>query len=202
MGLARSFIAIQMPAEVRKQLIEITNSLKETQAGIKCVSPENAHLTLKFLGNVNERRLEDIKNIVESVSKKIDPFELSLSGVGVFPNRSAPKVIWLGIGQGKGMLNRIKDMLEERLLEIGIGKEERQYHAHLTLGRVKLLKEKNKLISWLESNMNFEISSIKVRKITLMKSILKSEGAEYSPLLQAALREASSIQTWEENSDG
>ena len=178
----RTFIAIVLSDEIRNKLRQVTESLKEIDADVKYVKPENVHLTLKFLGYVNESRLEDIKVALETTLSGIRPFEVSFSGIGAFPNVSVPRVVWLGISRGGEELHGVRDRLEESLSRIGIEKEGREYHSHLTVGRVKSGRGRNKLVSWLKSNVELEIGWMKVSEIVLMESILKKEGPEYFPL--------------------
>lgn len=178
----RIFIAIALSDEIREKLRQVTESLKKTDADVKYVEPENAHLTLRFLGYVNEPRLEDIKVALETTLDGITPFEVSFSEIGAFPNVNVPRVVWLGISRGGEELRRIRGRLEESLSRIGIEKEGREYHSHLTVGRVKSGRGRNKLVSWLKSNVDLEIGSMKVSEVVLMESVLKKEGPEYSPL--------------------
>ncbi len=184
----RTFIAIVLSDEIRDKLRQVTESLKKTDADVKYVKPENAHLTLKFLGYVNESRLEDIKVALETTLDGITPFEVSFSEIGAFPNVNVPRVVWLGISRGGEELHRVRDRLEESLSKIGIEKESREYHSHLTVGRVKSSRRRNKLVSWLKSNIELEIGSMKVSEIVLMESILKKEGPEYFPLKVVTLK--------------
>ena len=122
----RAFIAVTLSDEIKETLREVTGSLRELNADVRLVKPENAHLTLKFLGNVDESKLEGVKTILETSLQCITPFEISFLGIGAFPNANVPKVIWVGVSQGGEILHRVKDMLEENLSEIGIEKESRR----------------------------------------------------------------------------
>ena len=184
----RTFIAAVLADEIKQKLREVVENLKEIDADVKYVKPENAHLTLKFLGYVNESRLEDIKMALETTLKDTMPFEVSFSGISAFPSVNVPRVVWLGVKQGRETLHGVRDRLEENLSEIGIEKEGREYHSHLTVGRVKSGRGRNKLVSWLKSNSDLEIGSMAVSEIVLMRSILKKEGPEYSPLKVVGLR--------------
>ena len=178
----RAFVAIVISDEVREKLRGVIESLREIDTGVKYVKPENVHLTLRFLGYVNEEKVEDIKIALETTLEGIKPFDVSFLGIGAFPNVNAPRVVWAGIREGKEMLHEVRDRLEGNLSRIGIEREGRQYHSHLTVARVKSGRGRDKLVSWLKSNAELEIGSMKASEIVLMESILKKEGPEYSPL--------------------
>ncbi len=183
----RTFISVVLSDEIKGKLGEVIESLRETDAGVRYVKPENAHLTLRFLGYVNESKVEDIKIALGTALQGIKPFDVSFLGIGAFPNVNVPKVVWAGIREGRETLHEIRDRLEENLSKIGIEKERRQYHSHLTVGRVKSERGRDKLVSWLKSNAELEIGSMKVSEIILMESMLKKEGPEYFPLKVVSL---------------
>ena len=184
----RTFVAAVLSDEVKAKLREVIESLKEIDADVKYVRPDIAHLTLRFLGYVNELRLEDIKAVLRTTLQGIRPFGVSFSRIGAFPGVNAPRVVWIGVDQGREMLHRIWKELSENLSGIGIEKEERQYRCHLTVGRVKSGRGRDKLVSWLKSNADLEVGSMELSEIVLMESILKKEGPEYSPLEVVSLR--------------
>lgn len=183
----RTFIAVELPIEVREKLKEVVGSLRKTGADMRCVKAENTHLTLRFLGGVEEQALDNIKKAMEKALEGITSFNILFHGVGAFPKIESPRVIWLGVREGKEKLHEIRDRLEENLSQIGIEKEDREYHSHLTLGRVKSQLGRERLLSWIKSNAEFELGPMKVNKIVLMESILKREGPEYSPLKVVSL---------------
>ena len=184
----RIFIAVPLSDEIKKNLEEVIINLKETGADIKCVRPENAHLTLRFLGQVEETRIANIKEVMGNVLRDTTFFDMVLSGVGAFPGKNSPRVVWVGVKTGAEKLLEIHDVLEENLAAAGFEKETRKYHSHLTLARVKSARSRKVLISWLELNENLNIGSMRTSEIVLMESRLKREGAEYLPLEVVTLR--------------
>lgn len=178
----RIFIAVDLPSEVREKLKEVLASLRETGADMRCVKAENTHLTLRFLGGVEQQALDNIKKAMEKALKGITSFDILFHGIGAFPKIETPRVVWLGVREGEQKLRVIRDRLEENLAQIGIEKEGREYHSHLTLARVKSQLGKETLLSWIKSNAGFDLGPMKANKIALMESVLKREGPEYSPL--------------------
>ena len=178
----RVFIAVCLSDEVREKLKGAIETLGKIGCGLKCVKPENAHLTLKFIGAVPEPKIEGIKRAMECALKGTCPFSVSFCGAGIFPRADIPRVVWIGVGKGKEKLERIKVLLEENLSNAGIEKEKREYHSHLTLGRIKSPRGKNNLLSWVKSNAEISLGVMTVKKIVLMQSTLRKDGPEYTPL--------------------
>ena len=178
----RVFIAIQLSTDVKVKLKEALERLRETGADVRCVKPENAHLTLRFLGKITESDAEKIKRAMEKALQGICVFKVSFGGAGAFPKTGAPRVVWTSIREGEEKLCRIRNLLEETLSQAGIERENREYHPHLTLARVKSHRAGDKLASWIESNNNLDLGSIEVSRVTLMESTLTRNGSKYRPL--------------------
>ena len=152
---------------------------------------------MKFLGYVLESQLKDIfKATDESITAEgstgsrngIMPFTISFSGLGAFPKLQNPRVIWVGVKEGKEELSRISRNLEEILSRGGFKREERPFHPHLTLGRVKSSRNRDSLIKAIESQKGYSADSMEVNEIVVMQSLLKPEGAEYSALHVSRLK--------------
>lgn len=178
----RTFIAIELSPEIQSELAAVQDKLKESGSDVKWVKPENIHLTLKFLGYVSGPQLKSIFEAVDESVERITPFPLFFSGLGAFPGLGNPRVLWVGVKEGEEMLSRINQNLEGILKRNGFPGEERKYHPHLTLGRVKSSKNKAQLIGAVKSEKDCSVGSMEVKKITIMQSILKPEGPEYKPL--------------------
>jgi 2'-5' RNA ligase len=196
----RSFIAIELSEEIRKDLKKLIGELKHSEADVKWVEPDNIHLTLKFLGRISAEQIEKIKRLLEGISKEVRPFQISLSNLGAFPKLNYPRVIWIGIEEGKDKLCEINEELEERLEKTGFPKESRKYQPHLTLGRVRSTKNKERLIKqiellMLETQRSCPIygakTKMEVAKITLFKSTLTPQGPIYSSLFEVTLSHTS-----------
>ncbi len=181
----RLFIAVNLEEELKKRIVPLREKLKKTAADVKWVVVENLHLTLKFLGEVSEERATQIEPVVAPVLASFPPFEMRLSGFGIFPNFNYPRVIWLGIEEGSENLKGLSEKIEDSLVPLGFEKEERTFTAHLTLGRVRSLKNKPELIKKIEeihATENREIGTQKVGSIYLMQSMLKPAGPIYLSL--------------------
>lgn len=183
--LIRSFIAVELNEAIHKELTILENNLKSSQADVKWVEPTSIHLTLKFLGNINEEQLNQIKLILDNIISPEKSFNIRLSGMGAFPKIGFPRVVWVGIKDGNEELSKIVDMLEAQLHRIGFPKENRPFSPHLTLGRLRSTKGKDKLIELLK-NSSFESAIYEtIDHITLFKSTLTSKGSIYTPLYKS-----------------
>ncbi|MEA3305318.1 MAG: RNA 2',3'-cyclic phosphodiesterase [Candidatus Omnitrophota bacterium] len=170
----RSFIAIELSDKIIQALRDIEDSLKEKLSSIKWVKPENIHLTIKFLGNIEPETVENIKNILNNTALNTRMFKIKLSKIGVFPDISRPRVLWVGLSDGFNETVDIFNKLEGKL----------PFHPHLTLARIKSLKEKDKFKKEVESKTVPEIE-MAVKKITLFRSKLSPKGPTYTVLHEA-----------------
>ncbi len=186
--LLRSFIAIELTNELHEELRILQQELKKSDIYAKWVSPENIHLTLKFLGNVDTGQIEKIKNILEEISKETKPFYLNLSGIGAFPKLDYPRVLWVGIEEGKNETIEIANKLEDGLEKIGFQKENRSFSPHLTLARIKSSKNKDRLKTLVEQNAFISKNKVYVDKLTLFKSTLTPKGSIYSKIYEGSFK--------------
>ena len=131
----RTFIAIDIPSEIRLKIAELVMALEPKAPNIRWTKPSAMHITLKFLGEVPEAKLESIKTSLAAVRLPA-PFTLKIEGAGYFPNGRSPRVIWLGVATGRE-LPELATLIEERIQPLGFPKENRAYAAHVTLGRVR-----------------------------------------------------------------
>ncbi len=173
---------MELSPDIQSKLAAVQEVLKKSGAPIKWVKPENIHLTLRFLGYILRPQLKDVFKATDESIKRIVPFSLSFSGLGAFSKLDNPRVVWVGVKEGKETLFRINVNLERILKRNGFPAEEREYHPHLTLGRVKSSQNKAQLIGAVKLEKDCFIGSMEVKKITVLQSILKSGGPEYKPL--------------------
>jgi len=180
----RTFIAIDLNDENKSALTKLQDELKQTQADVKWVEPENTHLTLKFLGGISEEQAGQVKNILDKISSDYKPFELSLSGIGAFPKLDYPRVIWIGIEKGKKETEEIAKKIEDGLEKLGFQQEEREFSAHFTIGRVRTPKNKEQLKTAIQTwNLEHRTwNSQIVSSIVLYQSNLTPKGPIYTPL--------------------
>ncbi len=174
-------MAVESSEEVRNELSGVQDELERTGADLKLVSKENIHLTLRFLGDVSESRLEIVEGAIRE-SCNVSPFVAVVKGMGVFPKPGYIRVIWAGVGQGTSQLESLRNDLDQNLSEIGISPDDKDFTPHYTIARVNSGKAKDKLNSIVDENSDREWGSVEVDNIKLMKSELTPDGPIYTPL--------------------
>jgi 2'-5' RNA ligase len=138
MARLRTFIAVDIGKPIRDRAVALQDKLVQSSGAVKWVEPENLHVTLLFLGEVEDREVPTICRVVAEQAQQYPAFPLSIERVGCFPNARRPRILWIGVGQGAQELCAVHDGLEPPLLELGCyRREERKYTPHITLGRVK-----------------------------------------------------------------
>lgn len=176
----RGFIAIDIPTF--SKLLEFENKIRNTGADIKLVEPKNIHITLKFLGDMSEGQIDKIQDVIKESVKGIEPFEIKFSDTGVFPNQDYMKVIWIGI-QNTDPIIKIANSINEKITMMGFKKDKRPFSAHLTIGRVKTAKNKEKIKQVLKKYQKMDFFSYNVESIKLKKSVLTPNGPIYSDVI-------------------
>jgi RNA 2',3'-cyclic 3'-phosphodiesterase len=188
----RSFIAIELPDELRAELGKLQSSLISGQQNwVKWVKPDSIHLTLKFLGDISAGQIKEITQAIEEGASEIPPFALQIKDLGVFPNLKRIQVVWVGLNGDLDRLTKLQRRIEENMVILGYQAEERDFTPHLTLGRVRFqppppdLQKLTKLIT--ETKFESKIK-IDVSTVHLMKSQLTPQGAIYSKLNSVNLK--------------
>jgi 2'-5' RNA ligase len=187
----RTFIAIDLGKPLRSRLVALQEKLAQSGAAVKWVEVNNLHVTLLFLGEVDERELPPLCRAVSLVCGRHDRFDVSLETVGCFPNPRRPRVIWAGVGAGAPELVALHDSLEAPLLELGCyRREERQYTPHVTLGRVKSDGSADAVAAAVTKQASWRGGEVEVREVLVMSSQLTPQGPEYAVLSRGKLRKA------------
>jgi 2'-5' RNA ligase len=169
----RLFLAVNLPADIRRRLFEFGRPLVG-MGDIKTVEEENIHITLKFLG---EAEPEAVIKALEKV--KFAPFEVSVKGVGVFPSLNYIRVVWAGCEKGSKEIVTLHQAVEAALPQF---ERDRDFHPHATLARVKFPKDKAGLRKFIEDNASKEFGSFTAESFDLMKSELSPKGPKYGVL--------------------
>ena len=187
----RTFIATELPGEIKDALSRLQGKLKNSQADVKWVEPQNIHLTLKFLGERDEKSIEEIMRILQVVTKSRKSFNARISCLGAFPSINSPRIIWVGIDKGDSETKEIVKELEDRIAKIGIPKEDRPFSSHITIGRIRSPKNRDSLIrdlNHLQDKFGQVAMEFPVTKITLFKSVLEPRGPIYEVLKEENLK--------------
>lgn len=180
--MIRAFIAIELNKEIVATLKSIEEKLMITGADVRWVTPSSIHLTLKFLGNVEEKMIVMISESAEAVAKKYTPFQLNVEKIGTFPARGNPRVIWVGVKEERDNLIKLKMDIEKEMVNLGFEREEREFTPHLTLGRVRSQKGREALLKKIEENRDLNLGSFYVNSFHLFRSDLHPQGAIYTKI--------------------
>lgn len=177
MTKVRSFIAINLPPEVKDCLTKIITELKNLNPGpnVKWVNPEGLHFTLHFLGYLDEQQLEGVKMIVKQAVEKSLSVSVTLENLNGFPNLNWPRVLFVGCQEiGDSIIKKIQTQIGRQLDELGIETDKRPWQMHITLARLKI-PVKIQIPNITVQKLNFKVESI-----DLMKSELSRQGAHYT----------------------
>lgn len=187
MANVRTFIAVLLTADLKKTIGQIQQKFIEAAPEVKWVAEENFHVTLKFLGDVDEDRLGEIYAALEQAVSAEEAFSMQVGGAGCFPNTRNPRVVWIGLQSGVEPLSRIAAKIESELEPLGFPKEGRKFSAHITIGRARPDRPARGLASAIQEAEIGELGEIAVDSVAVMKSDLRREGPIYSVLKQIQL---------------
>ena len=180
----RSFIAIELPDELKLELTRLETRLKlGKQPWVKWVDPYSVHLTLKFLGGIATDRVGEITRVMEEAVQGMSPFCLKVRELGVFPNLRRVQVVWVGMGGEVDKLGQLQQRLESNLVPLGFAPESRPFTPHLTLARLRdkaPLDERSRFGQLIVGTRFEAAGTIKVDAVNLMRSQLTRGGAIYS----------------------
>ncbi len=183
----RAFLGIRLPESVRNALKDLQNELAASRADVKWVSAGNLHVTVKFLDEISEAQRQAIEAMLQRIAAWQEPFLLSVGLLGAFPSVDSPRVIWVGLTEGRERLARLVEVIEREGTAIPLRREERPFSPHLTLGRVRssrhraMLTERLRAISWQP------LAPWRVDAVTLYQSVLTPAGPRYAVLADIPL---------------
>ncbi len=175
----RLFVGISLPEELKQKTIEVQKALHSAGSKIKLVEPENLHITVKFLGEVEEGQLEGIKAILRSIMEKRAVFSLKIHGISYLPNKKFLRTVALSVVDENNILKQIVDEINSSLSQIGIKDEIRDFKAHLTLARIKDVQSKITTLLALMPLEDIDIGEIEVKNFDLIESTLTETGPIY-----------------------
>ena len=178
----RCFIGTDIPDEIKNNLEELYSDISKIQGRIRLIPLKNLHITLKFLGNTEENLIEKINSEIEDVLREIKNFEIEIKGVGLFKNIRNPRIIWVGFLDEEKKLSNLSRELNSRMSKFGFEPENRDFKPHITIARIKSIKDIQNLENVLSKYREFSFGKLEVKNITLYQSILEKTGAIYKML--------------------
>ena len=176
MPTLRIFIALELNPEIHKTIESIQNILKKADADVKWVKHSQAHITLKFLGELSEDKLLELKKRLATIKAK--KISATLSRIGVFPNEFVPHVLWAELEPEKEIIS-LAQKIDEETLDLAAG--EQQFVSHLTLGRIKTITNKVSFKTYLKELKIEKIPGV-LESFTLYQSTLSSQGPTYKEI--------------------
>jgi RNA 2',3'-cyclic 3'-phosphodiesterase len=189
MARIRTFIGVDIGKAIRDRAVALQGKLAQTGTEVKWVEAENIHVTLLFLGEVDEREILSICRAVQDTVGRHEPFSMTVEKVGCFPNLRRPRILWIGVGQGSQELCALHESLEPPLLQLGCyRREERKYSPHITLGRVKSDRPAEALSTAIGANAAWRGGEVDVTEILVLSSELTPKGPIYTVLSRAKLK--------------
>jgi len=175
----RLFIAADISNLVREELGECIRELESLDVDVRWVTLQNLHVTMKFLGRVDADKLSLIQERLKNLAAKAKPFTARLSSLGAFPNNQDPQIVWAGIGEGQKLFQELVVRVSNSMKGLGFEEENREYTAHVTLGRVRSKKNLKNLAKALLDKKYDSQYPFAVDQLTLFESITDSRGAIY-----------------------
>ncbi len=181
MPTRRIFIAVDISNEARQRVVQHIDEMRQLTKAVRVrwERPEKLHITLKFLGDVNDRQLAHVRDIVGSIAKTEEPLTAELAGTGVFPNEQRAHVLWIGMRRGGDKVIEIARQVESMCGQFGFAEDDRAFSPHLTIARLKDRRHSRELIvQHLEAN--FEPVAFEVREFKIYESKLLPSGSIYT----------------------
>jgi 2'-5' RNA ligase len=185
----RTFIAIDLDSRLKKRLeflVEELGRIPDSRS-VRWVGPAGMHLTVKFLGEISEEQAARISSVLETIAHRHKAFDLILESTGAFPpGRRSPRVLWVGVVPAPPLLALQAD-IEGEMEKLGFVRENRPFHPHLTLGRVKFPTRLDLLIQEMGKREARRFGEMQVERVTFFQSTLRPSGAEYTVLKEFCL---------------
>lgn len=186
----RCFVAVALPPPVRKLLVQVREALGRADADVKWVEDENLHLSLKFLGELDDEPLAKLKGILSVEALRWPRLSLAYAGIGTFPERGTPRVVWAGCSGDLEKLSALAAAVERSAEQVGVPRERHPFVAHLTLGRVKSDRNLKRLRAAIEQQAEVPLGRDEVKEFVLYKSTLTNQGPIYEALAGYPLAQA------------
>ncbi len=177
----RVFVAIELPAPVRRKSIEHIDRLRDSipDARASWIREDNLHLTLKFLGDTPVTKVEALAQAAQRAASTVSPFEIIVGGCGAFPPRGQPRVLWIGIEDHAGKLVELQTALEDECANAGFPREERPFHPHLTIARIRKPHDSRQLAA-VHKEIGFDPETVRASELGVIRSELRSEGSRHT----------------------
>ncbi len=183
----RLFVALPVDDQIKRRMLRVCDDIDVRDARVRWCSAGQLHLTLKFIGEVEDSLVKPICDAVQRLANKTPLLEMEIGEAGCFPQSGPVRVIWIGGSDSSGTLPKVVQQLEDALVPLGIEKEKRTFSEHFTIGRVKFDHSRGRLRESVRA-AGFDACRQAVRELVLYQSTLCQSGAQYAPVLRAKLQ--------------
>lgn len=183
----RSFVAIELPDAAQRELSRLSARLDAGDIGVRWIPADQMHLTLKFLGDVDERDLPMLCDLLSEAAVECEPFDLSLRGAGCFPPRGPARIVWAGLEEPTGKLALLQERCEALFAGLGFKQEHRAFRAHVTMARIKSTRAGIEIRQRVAAHADFAGATFDVDEIVFFQSLLERDGARYIALSRHGL---------------
>ncbi len=186
----RIFVGCELEEALRARLTDVARRSEASLDGLRWVTPEAMHITLKFLGEVADELVGEVTSVLEEPLGGITSFAVSFQGLGSFPTRGEPRILWAGISRGVAELILLSKIVEAAMEPIGFEREKRSFSPHVTLARVKRGARPRGIGDLTREGKAATFGSQEVQYVSLIRSVLRPDGAVYTPIHRWALKSA------------
>ena len=183
----RCFVAVDVSERAREQVGRLLGALRPSVPGVRWVRPDRMHLTLVFLGEVDDRFVDRARQALEGATSGAAPFRARLGGLGAFPSPGRARVVWVGMKEGRDALCGLQQRVESALEGAGYRPERRPFSPHLTLGRLRTPGDVAPACA-----VDFTSDGFNIDRVVMYRSVLAPEGPEYTRLAEFPLAAAGS----------
>jgi 2'-5' RNA ligase len=183
----RIFISIEIPEKIKDTIEKLIEEMKQVVIPIKWIEKKSLHVTLKFLGWIDDKKIEELADVTSKCVKDCGDFELGFAGIGAFPDLKRPRVIWTGISEGKDRATGLAECLDKKLAKLGYRSEDSDFSPHLTVGRIKDRIDLSALTRFISEKAGLILGSFDVDHISIMKSSLKRSSPVYEEIKRIRL---------------
>ncbi len=187
MQTTRTFIAVEIGSPAREVILRFLKQLSVDLNGVRWTQPDQLHLTLKFIGDIDNRTLPEICNQMRTACGSVEAFSATLKGLGAFPKNKPPRVLWVGFSEGSEPLTLIHNHLESQLTGLGVPSEGRAYVPHLTLGRINRGADQEQIAARVARDVDTEFASFDISDVHLIASIRERNRMIYETIDSVAL---------------
>ena len=183
----RTFVAIDLKEEIHDLIKQIQDDFKNLPCDIKWVNPADAHLTLKFLGNVRLDQIELITMCLHKIIKDVGSISSCVTRLGTFPSIDRPRILWIGFKDSQNKIKELVKLLESEFISLGFQKEVQSFQPHVTIGRVRSSRQLRRLSQKIEEYPPLPEINQRINQVILYKSTLTPQGPIYEPISQIAV---------------